>query len=231
MAELLERIKLSLLVHGNGLAENYKNNTLFFLDKYSKSDEEVTSIKVPEIQLGRFYHFHCVDQSNWIQYSPVFTVDFRKMGSFIMIIALNFNFIPLEVRSAIFDKFIKEQDFENDNALAVSFQGVYKELSKWGFEYALVEYNAKQIALAHKINLSVLPRFINSGHPKNKYDPAKLFEIWEAKIEGRHARNEEMSRLLMTDFLKSEEEIIENYKVLKEHVFRVKKRIFKNLGK
>jgi hypothetical protein len=34
MAELMERVKLSLLYNGNGIPDNFKNNFLFFYDKY-----------------------------------------------------------------------------------------------------------------------------------------------------------------------------------------------------
>ena len=39
MGELLERVKLNLLVYGNGIEENFRTNSAFFADKYSKSDK------------------------------------------------------------------------------------------------------------------------------------------------------------------------------------------------
>ena len=225
MGELSERCKLSILVNGNGIADAYKNNTVYFYNKFRQSDEEVKSLSPGDIQLGRFYHLHCNDVSNWIQYSPIFTVDFKKFSNVIMILGINFNFIPFEIREAIFDKYMVEDDFEKDRALSVSFEGVYKELMKWGFEYAIVEYSVNQIVLAHKIDMSVVPRFLYSSHPLNKYDPQKLYSIWESKIDGRSQRHEEMNELLMRDFTKASEEINENFKLLKDHIFRVQKRI------
>jgi len=230
MAELLERVKLNLLVYGNGIAENYKNNSIYFYNKFSKSDEEVTSISVGQMQKGGFYHLHYLDDSNWMKYSPIFTVDFKKFGNLIIIIGLNFNFIPIEVRVSIFDKFIKEEDFDNDALLEVDFNGIYNELKKYGFEYALVEYNAHQIKLVHKINLEAVPRFIYSGHPKNKYDPNKLYSIWEAKVEGRSDRDSEMSKALISDFYKASDEIMQNYSMLKKHIDRLKRSIEKYGG-
>ena len=230
MAELLERVKLNLLVYGNGIVDNYKNNSAYFYNKFSKSDEEVLSIPVGQMQIGGFYHLHYLDGSNWMKYSPVFTVDFKKFGNLIIIIGLNFNFIPLEVRVSIFDKFIKEDDFENDRLLSVDFNGIYNELKKYGFEYALVEYNARQIKLAHKIKLESVPRFLYSGHPKNKYDPNKLYSIWSAKVEGRGQRDAEMSKALISDFYKASDEILENYSMLKGHIDRLKKSLDKYGG-
>ena len=78
MAELLERVKLSLLVNGNGIVENFKNNSLFFYDKYRKSDKDVESINIRDIYPGGFYFFTYKDDSNWMRFAPVFIVDFKK---------------------------------------------------------------------------------------------------------------------------------------------------------
>jgi hypothetical protein len=227
MSELLERVRLNNLVYGDGVADNFKNNSIFFYNKYSKSDNQVSSIGVGEIQIGRFYHLHYQDDSNWMKYSPVFTVDVKKFESLIILMAVNFNFIPVEVRISIFDKFMNSDTFENDRLLSVDFTGVYNELKRYGFEYAIVEYNIKQVKLVHKINMIVVPRFLYSSHPINKYDPRKLYEIWSAKISKRNERDAEMSKLLIDDFIKSSDEIAENYKMMKDHINRVKRSIEK----
>lgn len=227
MGELLERVRLNNLVYGDGVAENFKNNSIYFYNKYSKSDSDVTSIPVGSMQVGRFYHLHYLDDSNWMKYSPIFTVDVKKFENLIVLMAINFNFLPVEIRLSIFDKFMNEDNFENDKLLTVSFAGVYNELRRYGFEYAIVEYNLKQIQLSHKINMRVVPRFLGSAHPINKYDPKKLYEIWSTKISKREERDAEMSRLLISDFVKSSDEIAENYKMMKDHINRVKRSIEK----
>jgi hypothetical protein len=112
----------------------------------------------------------------------------------------------------------------------VDYQGMYNELMRWGFEYALVEYNAAQIVAAHRVALPVLPRFINSQHPINKYDPDNLFSIWKAKLGGRAKRHEEMSGTMLKDFYDIESEISEEFVALKEHVKRVQ-RSYQKYGK
>lgn len=227
MAELLERVKLNLLVNGNGIADNYKNNSLFFYDKYQKSDKDVRSMRGGEMQLGGFYFLHYQDDSNWMKYSPIFTVDFKKFGNKIIILAVNFNFIPIEIRTTIFDKFISEEDFEKDNLLEVNYQGMYDELRKYGFEYAICEYNLGQILFAHKICLELTPRFLYAGHPINKYDPKKLYEIWKAKIANRDLRDQEMSSSLIDEFFEISDDINKNYNVLKGHIQRLVRSINK----
>jgi len=227
MAELLERIKLSNLVHGDGIVENFKNNSLFFYNAYSKSDENIMNIPIGKIQLGGFYFLHYMDDSNWMKYSPIFTIDFKKFENLIIIHGVNFNFIPLEIRAAIFDKFILEEDFENDRLLKVTYEGMYRELLKYGFEYAIVEYNMAQVKAVHKISMSMVPRFLYSQHPINKYDPKKLYEIWEAKIGQQGKRHQEMSKSLVDEFFTASDDILDNYKLLKNHILRIQKSLDK----
>jgi hypothetical protein len=227
MAELLERVKLSNLVYGDGIVENYKNNSIYFYNKYSKSDDEVQSIQVGDIQIGRFYFLHYKDDSNWVKYSPVFTIGFKKFENLIILMAINFNLIPLEVRVSFFDNFILEEDFEQDRALKVDFNGAYKELIKYGFEYAIMEYNVAQVILSHRINMSAVPRFLYAGHPINIYDPRKLYDIWKVKLNTKYQRDQEMSKSLIKDFYQISDDINENYKILKNHIQRLQTSINK----
>lgn len=225
MGELLEKVKLSNLVYGNGIIENFKNNSLFFYESYSKSDKNILNIPRGKIQVGGFYFLHYKDDSNWMQYSPIFTIGFKKFSNMIVINAVNFNFIPIEIRVSMFDKYITKDDFENDNLLAVTYDGMYRELLKYGFEYAIVEYNLAQVEIVHKITLQMVPRFLYSQHPINKYDPKKLYEIWSAKISSREQRHQEMSSALIRDFYQASDDILENYNVLKKHILRIQKSI------
>jgi hypothetical protein len=227
MGELLERSNLDKLVYGAGLFENYKNNSLYFYEKYSQSDEFVTSISPVSIQIGGFYHFHYLDDSNWMKYSPIFTVDFKKISDKILIFGVNLNFLPIEIRIAMFDKYISSEDFEKDKLLNVSFEGVYNELKSFGFEYSIVEYNLAQVALVHKINMEKVPRFLYSGHPKNKYDPKKLYSIWNAKLDTRKQRHEEMFKLNVDSLVEISEDLSARISVLKKHVERVRRSVAK----
>lgn len=227
MGELLERIKISSLVNGSDISSVFKNNSLFFYEAYTKSDKMVTSIPRGKIQLGAFYFLHYKDDSNWMKWSPIFTVDVKKFDNLIILYGVNFNFIPLVIRSTIFDKFIIEDDFEKDRLLKVDFEGVYKELFKYGFEYAIVEYNLAQIERVHKINMEMVPRFLYSQHPKNKYDPKKLYSIWEAKIDDKIERHREISASLVKDFYQASDDIMGNYKQLESHINRLQKSLQK----
>jgi len=227
MGELVDRIGLRMLVDGDGLADNFKNNSLYFYDKYQKSDKSVKSVSVSDILPGNFYHFHYLDSSNWMMYSPVFITNYKKISNQIIIFGVNFNFIPLEIRAYLFDNFMIEEDFENDRPLKVNYEGMYSELIKYGFEYALVEYNALQIKLVHRIEMEMVPRFLISAHPKNKYDPAKLFDIWQVKLKDKDKRNQEIMKSTIEDFFDTRGEINEKYVLLKDHI----KRIQNNLKK
>jgi len=222
MGELLERSKLSKLVWSQ-----YKENSDYFAEKYEKSDDEVTSIPISKIEMGGFYFLHYRDSSNWMQYSPVFTVSFKKVSNILILYAINLNFIPIDIRVEFFDKFMDERNFDKDLPLKVDFKGVYDELMRYGFEYGLMEFVLNNVLFVHKINMNSVPRFLYSGHPLNKYDPKKLGEIQMAKKKDRSKRHQEMTKLMMTDLIEINEEISETFDVLKNHVQRIRNNIKK----
>jgi hypothetical protein len=221
MGALQERIDLNQKVFGTDIVDFYKNNTLFMYEKYSKSDDMCAAISISDISIGNFYFLHYHDPYNWMKYSPIFTVETKQLKDMKIVMSLNFNFIPIEIRGRIFDKFISEKMFENNSNLEVDFKGIYTELLKYGFEYSLVEYNAIQISLVHKINLELLPRFLYSSHPKNKYDPKKLMEIWTTKLKTREKRHQELITSNLMDFYEAESLINDKYDALFGHIQRL----------
>jgi hypothetical protein len=222
MSSLKERVKLSRLVFGTDIVDYYRNNTLYMYDKYSKTDDDCKAIAKEDIQIGGFYHLHYLDDSNWMRWSPIFCCDYRKFSNMIVILGVNFNFIPLELRDDIFDKFITEKNFAANDVLEVNFKGMYTELLKYGFEYSIQEYNVAQIKLVHRISLELLPRFLYSSYPKNTYDPKKLLEIWETKLETKDQRHKEIITSILSDFYKVREEISEKYDALRGHIERLR---------
>jgi hypothetical protein len=222
MGELSDIAKLEKLVR-----EDYYENSDFFSIKYKKSDEYVTSIPISSITIGGFYFLHYKDDSNWMKYSPVFTAGVKKIQNIIILYAINLNFMPIELRVQLFDKFMTKETFEKNIPLKVDLKGVYNELLKFKMEYSLVEYVLNNVVSVHKINMNVVPRFLYSGHPVNRYDPKKLYSIQSAKSSDRTKRHEEISKLMMTDLIEIDEEISEKFDVLKNHIKRVQNNIKK----
>jgi hypothetical protein len=223
---LSELVKVNVKAYGNDVVDTFKNNSLYFLDLYNKSIDDFKTVSTKDVFPGGFYFLHYHDDSNWMKYSPVFIAGYKKLSNKIIILAVNLNFIPLQVRVLLFDKFITQKDFEmdkNDTFLKVDYEGVYNELRKLGFEYALMEFDASRIELAHKVSLLLLPRFLYHQHPINKYDPEKLMSIWEAKIENREQRHKEMTLAILSDFYDVNNEISEKYDVLKGHIQRIRR--------
>ena len=175
MGELIERINKENSLVGKNIADVYKNNTMFFYNKYQTNSKEVLSIPLVKMYVGGFYFIQYQDDSNWMKYSPIFLADFKKFDNLIIITAVNFNFIPLEVRASIFDRYMIKDDFDKNRLLKVDHKGMYNALLRYGYEYALVEYNLAQVKSVHKIDVSIVPRFLYAGHPINKYDPIKLY--------------------------------------------------------
>lgn len=222
MGVLLEKVKLSRLVHGNDIVDFYKKNTNFMYQKYQTSDSDCVAIDKSDIQKGGFYHLHYKDDSNWMRWSPIFCCDWRKVNNLIIVLGVNFNFIPLELRATIFDRFITEKDFEKNSFLEVDFIGMYSELLKYGFEYSIQEYNISQMVIVHRISLELLHRFLYSSYPKNTYDPKKLMEIWDVKLKTKAQRHQEIISSVLSDFYEVNSEISERYDALSGHIKRIR---------
>lgn len=224
MGHLLDLVKLNNLVYGQDEADAYKKNCLYFYEKYTKSEEAVKAINITDIKPGLFYFLHYKDDSAWMMYSPVFVVDFKKFDNMIILNCVNLNFLPLAIRVALFDPFIKEKDFLDKNFfIRAKYEAVYKELKKYQFQWSLMEFNTKQIVRTHRIAFSELPRFIMSGHPKAKYDPGKLGQIWKAKYKDQDKRDKEMMQANIKDFYDVKSEITEKYVHLNDHIKRLQK--------
>ena len=224
MGHLTDLVKLNVLVYGKDEADAYKNNCQFFFDKYRQSDEDVKNTRIGEIKPGFFYFFHYKDDSAWMMYSPVFVIDFKKLDNMIVLNCVNMNFLPLASRVQLFDPFILEKDFENKKfVLKAKYENVYRELKKYRFEWSIMEFNAAQIVGAHRISMSMLPRFIWSGHPKAKYDPGKLIQIWKKKYGEQQERDKEMMKASLDEFYDTKNEINQKYDILKGHIGRLQK--------
>lgn len=223
MGILSEKVKLSLLVNGDGLVDNFKNNSMYFSGLYNDSIEEFKQIGNDKIYPGKFYFLHYLDESNWMRYSPIFLADYKVYSNKTILFGVNMNFIPLEIRVMLFDRFITDKDIEKDNFLEVDLQGIYDELRKLGFEYALVEYDMKRVKLTHQVSLTLLPRFLYHQHPETKYNPNKLMEIWEAKIKKREQRHQEMTLSLIDDFFNVNKDISDKYDALKGKINRMRR--------
>ncbi len=70
--------------------------------------------------------------------------------------------------------------------------------------------------------MSQISRFLYSQHPKAKYDPQKLMQIWNAKLETRDKRHNEMAQALISDFYDVDGKIKSQYDALKGHIQRIK---------
>ena len=79
---------------------------------------------------GGFYHLHYKDESNWMRYAPIFLADFKKFSNKIIILAVNFNFIPIEVRGLLFDKYITKEMIEKNDyekmRLCIKYKKIYE---------------------------------------------------------------------------------------------------------
>jgi hypothetical protein len=221
MGVLIDNVGISMLLSGDGLADAFKNNSEYFYNSYLKSSDSIKNINIKDIMFGYFYHFHYRDDSNWMRWSPVFVTNYKKVYNKIIIFAINLNFIPIEVKVNLFDKYITEKDIEMNNQLKISYEEAYNVLKSVGFEYALVEYDASHIELVHRISHNELDKFLVASHPKNKYDSGKLYDIWTKKLKDKNQRDKEMMSSTIQNFYDTQGEISKKYVLLKDHIKRI----------
>lgn len=213
----------------DGVVKYYKDNTISLYNKYKSPDKLVRSIPISKMSDSKFYFITYKDESNWMKYSPIFFVDWKEFDDRIIGYGVNFNFIPLEYRVALFDKMILDLEDENQ-IMGMNFESMYKELLKIGYEYALVEYDMKRVERCYHISVKILPEFLYSSYPKNKYDPQKLYDIWYKKLDKREQRHQEIIQSMASDFFEVTEQIEMKYDVLSNHMKRVQ-RNHKKFGK
>ena len=206
--------------------EYYKQNTMFFYNLYKSPDNDiVTSIPMSKITQGGIYFLYYKDMSNWMQLSPILCLETKNKR---IVFGVNFNFLPLDIRLNLFDDLVRNLDKNNDNSngqppfMGINFEMIYKKLIKLGFEYAIVEYEIGRIMRVFDIKYSALPTWLYSQHPKNKYDPIKLYDIWAKKLKNRPERHKEMITKIVTDFYDIKDDLIEQSSALKNHFKRLK---------
>ena len=210
-----------------GIPTLFKDNSLNYYKLYNKPDGDIVEpIPIAKMQKGGIYFIYYKDESNWMKLSPILAADIRDKR---IIFGVNMNFLPLEVRLELFDSIVTDLDNNNkqSNGLApfhfINFEIIYRKLIRLGFEYAIVEYDIGRIAQVFRIKYTELSYWVYSQHPKNIYDPNKLYQIWSAKLKNRPERHKEMIGKLVEDFYDVSDELIENSTALKGHFSRLKR--------
>jgi hypothetical protein len=210
----------------NGVPEFFKENSLNFYNLYKSPDNDVvTSIPMSRITQGGIYFLYYKDNSNWMQLSPILCLETKDKR---IVFGVNLNFLPLDIRLTLFDDLVRNLDKNNNNANGqppfngINFEMIYKKLIRLGFEYSIVEYEIGRIVKVFEISYISLPTWLYSQHPVNKYDPIKLYDIWEKKLKNRPERHKEMITKIVTDFYDIKDELIEESSALKGHFKRLK---------
>jgi hypothetical protein len=224
MGELKKKMKELIK---EGVPTFFKNNSMKFYNLYNSPDKDIVNpIPIAKMSVGGIYFIYYRDESNWMQLSPILCADIRDKR---IVFGVNMNFLPLEVRLEMFDNMIVKIGENNKQSKGltpfhfVNFEDVYKRLLRLGFEYAIVEYEIGRIVRVNEINYDELPTWLYSQHPKNIYDPIKLYSIWEAKLKNRPERHKELISKLVEDFYNVTDELIDNSTALKGHFQRLQR--------
>jgi hypothetical protein len=87
-----------------------------------------------------------------------------------------------------------------------------------------MEFNAIQIASAHRIHLELLSRFY-THNILSIHDPNKLNQIWNAKLDKRAQRHKEVMLSTLNEFYDIDNEISDKYNVMRGHIKRLQKSV------
>lgn len=224
--------KIEELLKNRNEAEFFKENSMSLYDDFKKGNGDVNIIPVSKMYKGGVYFLLYQDESNWMKYSPILAADIRDKR---IIFGINFNFLPLDIRVDVFDNITTSMEDNNDQGKGttpynqITFEKAYKLLLRHGFEYAIVEYDISRIERVYEIEYDAVSYFVYSQYPSNIYDPIKLYSIWEAKLEKRPERHQEMIVKLVKDFYDVTDELIDSSEALKGHFQRLK-RNFEKFG-
>lgn len=224
MGELRKTIKELTTI---GVPKFFKENSLYYYKQYRSPDKSIVNpIPVSNMYNGGIYFLYYQDESNWMQLSPILCVDIRDKR---IIFGINLNFLPLEIRMDLFDTIVNSLEDNNKQSSGMTpfnflnFEKAYKLLLRRGFEYAIVEYDISRIVRVYEIQYDQLPTWIYSQHPKNIYDPNKLYQIWASKLKDRPERHKELISKLVEDFYNVTDELIDNSTALKKHFQRLQR--------
>lgn len=202
-----------------GKVNLFKENSTKFFNLYQKPDGElVRGVPMDSLIEGRFYFIIYKDDSNWMKFAPIFFIDHAIYKSIKIFYGVNLNFLPLEIRVNAFDNVYDPN--KPDCFRGINFEKAYKLLLKFGFEYGINEFDSRRIQRIYEIDMSNLADFIMSGYPANKYDPKKLYDIWEKKLETKEARHQAFIQATLQTFYDTENAVGEP-DVLKDRIKRI----------
>ena len=215
----------------NNLLKFYETSTMELFNLYKNPDQSLITTQNPSnLHSGNFYFLFYKDDSNWMQYSPIFFIDFKVVKNYTIGYAINMNFIPFEIRVSFFDNLIKDLEDDTLGLSGINFESMYKQLLKIGYEYSIVEYNLESIVGAYSINNRILHKFLYSSHPSmGVYDPDNLYKLWLKKLETKEKRHQEVIKQLTSDLFEAVDYIDGKYDELSSHIKRFQKNIKKYL--
>lgn len=187
---------------------------------YEEKYNQLKSISTAKMTIGRFYFIVNNDSNGWMKYCPIMLIDYKQFKDYNIGYTINFNFIPIEIRIAMFDTILS--NFTDENQFQVmNFKLAYSLLLKYGYEYAIMEFNLRNILEVREIPINKLSKFLYSSPPFIKYDPNKLYDIWVKKLATKPQRHQQMTKANIETFFDKTKELNEEFSLLKNRIKRI----------
>lgn len=185
---------------------------------------QFTKIEPSNMEIGRFYFIRYDyskknKSSKMEQNVPLLVVDYKPLIDSRVLYILNFNFLPLNIKQAIFSEFTNmfATQYINNTTFPINYKYMWDFLIKYAFEYCIREIRLDLIHEVYSIPHSDLHMLtsINTQFLTG-VDEGKLNDIWISKLksESFEQRYDELLTI-KTNYYKILEELQNKFKNLK----------------
>lgn len=197
--------------------QDYFNHSMKYIASMIR--ENKNSIGLSNLKKGEFY-FIIYDSkkinksSKMEQNVPMLLVDYKENIDSRVLYILNMNFIPLNIKEAIFANL-----FNDYNPGDVNYKNIYTFLLRYGAEYAIREIRVELLEKIYHVDINDSIYLITANTKAlTGVDEQKLSEIWISKLKN-DSLDERLGELKdKSDYMKIIEELKQTFKDLDKYL-------------
>ena len=225
------------ILHLRKSGSNYRNeSTKWLFGKIKQPDANFMKVGLNNLKVGSFYFMQYdlkkINKSSKVeQFVPMLVVDYKPSIDSKVIWVLNMNFLPTNVKEAlfsnitdnysdIFDKNTNVNSWSQEIPLVINYKKMWDILLPYGFEYAIREIRVDLINSLWSVsskNLHILTT-VNT-QILTGVDEGKLQEIWATKLKNESLGNRvDELKTIKTNYYNILEELADKFKNLNKYL-------------
>lgn len=209
------------------------HSTKWLAGKFRSPDKKTHFVNLKDIQVGSFYFMkydsRSVNKSSKMEQTvPMLVVDYKDKIDKRVLWILNMNFMPINIKVAFMSSFMEKfpnaekfnaevEDTVSEQPLnSITYDLMWRELIKYGFEYAIREIRVELIEKVLKVSTDNL-HYLTTVNTQilTGVDEGKLNEIWITKLKNESIgeRAEELLQI-KNNYYAILEELADKFKFL-----------------